>query len=514
MKPLVALYKCYRGGEWFDASLESVRRHVAGIVAVTTEQPWLGHRGTEGRQVARLPENCRAPLMTFRERHPWLPVTDVRLSGQVNSEDQYRIGLAMVKVLHGAAGVLIVDTDEVWDDASLLALKQAMAIDHKSAYFRTGVWSYLRSPLYRVTPQEASRVIVGLANPDVPIGDSRFSNVKGPFHDAAGSMHHMGYVRLDAEEIMSKLSNTTSQDQVACDLSWKQTVWDRLPSGTDLHPVRRVARLWQAAAQLQVADLPPEITGSEAFWACLSHHAGGPPRSALLDHNQTWRDASEADLIGVPTTVTNDHVVPLGPALRNKLSQDARIKLVPRLRMSFREVMQLAAHASDVPTGGRILEIGSGLGGSMAVMGACAAPNVGLIAVDPFEPYDEQNIDLVKDTTVGTVDEFYGTMKTVGVRSLLYQQSSKDMAETWPDGTHPFDLILVDGNHSCEHALFDLTTWWDRLKPGGTILLHDLSGRFPGVVRAAREFEAGVGLRFNLPLRSTLAWLTKPTQGG
>jgi predicted O-methyltransferase YrrM len=519
MKPLVALFKTFRGGEWFEASLESVRSQCAGVVAVTTDQPWRGLPGTENRQLGSYSfENCREPLARFTARHPGYPVAEVRLAGRRNSDEQYTAGLAAVRKAHGPdVGVLIVDTDEVWDDASLAALRQAMADHQHALYFRAGVWSYLRSPFYRVWPQERSRVVVGLAHPGAALGDSRFSGLariagRDRLADVACSYHHMGYVRTDPDEITSKLDNTASQDGVPNRPQWKQEVWDHLPSGVNIHPAIGYFHHWPGLAEVSLWDLPETLTHSEAFWFLAGHHKGGIPAAALMDDAPGWRERAEADEQGIATTVSEEHVIPLCAAMDGRMSHSDCQFLVPRLRMSFRETCQLARHAAAVPAGGRVLEIGSGLGGSMAVMAAHAAEGVRLAAVDPYTPYDEENVTTSHGVGVGTVEDFNETVGRWGASRdiTLFLFTSADAASSEYPGGKWYDLVLVDGNHSYSHALYDLRVWWGKLKPGGVMLLHDLSGRFPGVVRAAREFEAETGVRFTLPLMSSLAWTRKP----
>jgi hypothetical protein len=272
MKPLVACYKTFRGGEWFEASLESVRSQCAGVVAVTTDQPWRGLPGTENRQLGIYSsENCREPLARFAARHPGYPVTEVRLPGRRNSDEQYTAGLAAVRKAHGPdVGVLIVDTDEVWEDTDLQRLRAAMTENRSALYFRSGIWTYIRSPFCRVHPQERARVVVGLASPNVALGDSRFSGLarivgRNRIADVDCSYHHMGYVRLDPEEITAKLANTASQDGVPARPGWKEDVWDRLPAGRNIHPAVGYSHCWQGVVEVGLADLPEIVARSEVI---------------------------------------------------------------------------------------------------------------------------------------------------------------------------------------------------------------------------------------------------------
>jgi predicted O-methyltransferase YrrM len=514
MKPLVACFKTFRGGEWFEMSLESVRPHCAGIVVVSCLLPWKGLPGTERRDTAGQSENCREPLSRFRARHSGYPVTEVRIDHRCNSRDQYTAGLRAVRASHGSeCGVLIIDSDEVWEGKDLTRLKEAMTEDRKSLYFRSGIWTYLRSPFYRVHPQERARVVVGLASPEVPLGDSRFSGLakivgKHRIADVDCSYHHFGYVRLNPEEITVKLSNTSSQDAVPNRLNWKQEVWDNLPSGHNIHPAMGYFSCWQGVKEIGLDDLPPFISERPEFWALSAHHKEGIPVPSLLIDAPGWREKAEGSQEGIVTTVPLEYLVPLSVAMRGRISQDICRFLLPRLRMSFRETAQLAQHACQVPEGGTILEVGSGMGGSVAVMASAALSSTRLVAVDPFVPYDEENVTLCKDVEVGTVEDFYETVSVLKGKDIsLLRLSSKEAVGKFEDCS--LDLVLVDGNHSFSHALFDLKAWWEKLRPGGVILLHDLSGRFPGVVRAAKEFEAEKEVRFNLPTASSLAWARK-----
>lgn len=508
MKPLVALYKTYRGGEWFEASLESVHEHCVGIVVVASRAPW---KGVAGEQHA--PENCLAPLERFKRKHPGCEVLLVDLGIRLDTEQQYGIGLNVIKQVYGmGVGVLIVDTDEVWTDEALGLLRRTMTVDVISLVFRSGIRTYLRSPLYQVFPQERARPVVGLANCDVATGSSRFANLPSihagsKVRDVPCDMHHFGYVRLDPEEIVSKMENTASQDKARPRQNWKQKVWDELPLGHNLHPVTGFEGCWESIVIVSSQYLPTAVVESSTFWATLAYHPSDMMKNQeLMKHDEDWRAFTEKDEVGVETTVADEYALCLSAAL--DMSQDDAIFLTPRLRMSLRETMQLAEHAKQMPQGGTALEIGSGLGGSLSVIGCCSPDYCSVVAVDPFKPYDEDNTKTVKDTLVGTVEEFRETMKRMKVVPNLMQTTSAEAIRMWSGGG--IDLLLVDGNHTYDHALYDMSMWWQFLKPGGLLLVHDFSGRFPGVVRAAREFEDIIGLKFNLPRQSTLAWIRKP----
>lgn len=508
MKPLAALVKAYRGGEWLEASLESVRRQCAGAVVVLSDGPWREVAGT-----SHPPENCRAPLERFRRRHPEFPVVVQTLRRNASTtESQYAVGMDLIGTHFGRdCGVLLLDTDEVWDDAELAKLRAAMSEDTGALVFRSRIWTYLRSPLWRVAPQEDARVVVGLARPGLPTGKSRLADIHKHYkpaqiRDVGCVFHHFGYVRDDPDEITAKLERSTSQDRVPTRPDWKRVVWDVLPRGANLHPQTGFERCWGRVEPVTADMLPPAATDADAFWAGLAWH-GSDQVETLLDDDPRWRTRAESmPPDESPPTVVSESML---PAVR-RLGLPEFLR--PHLRMSLRETAQLMGLARGVPAGGTALEIGSGKGGSMAAMMAAVRPSAYLVAVDPYLPYDEHNVNLDRNVREGSADEFAGVVARMradgfgpGVRAMPV--ASADAVGSFPDDT--LDLILVDGNHSFEHCKQDLDLWWPKLRTGGVLLVHDYATRFPGVVRAVREFEAERGVRLALPLRSTLAWLRK-----
>jgi len=63
-------------------------------------------------------------------------------------------------------------------------------------------------------------------------------------------------------------------------------------------------------------------------------------------------------------------------------------------------------------------------------------------------------------------------------------------------------LIFIDSSHQYQHTLNELSLWWDALKPGGMLVLHDVSEfakQFDsteqgGVIRALAEWLPGMSL--------------------
>jgi predicted O-methyltransferase YrrM len=140
-----------------------------------------------------------------------------------------------------------------------------------------------------------------------------------------------------------------------------------------------------------------------------------------------------------------------------------------------------------------IVEIGRYNGGS-TLMFALANPRVPVYSVD-IAPQDDARLRRV------LADHEAGD----NVRLLVGDSQRGEFTEIRPGG---YDLLLIDGDHSYDGCLADLTNWWPGLAAGGSVLLHDC---YHGseVQEAAATFFARHQARFvrgaNIPAAH---WLT------
>ncbi|GEM_PF-1950902 len=479
---MIALYKAFSGGEWFEASLESVRAHTRGAVVVFSDRPW----------VAGLPlrEDCRAPLARFRARRPGYPVAVLR-GDYRDQADQYRDGLARIAREWGPdAPVLVVDTDEVWEPEALHVLRSTMAARPRVDYFTTRLRTYLKSPLYRVEPQEGARCVVGLQHPRVPCLGGRFvldgARTSARLHLDALAFHHLSYVRGDERAVRAKFLNTGGQERVPSDYTWFDRVWNALPAGRDLHMTVGFESAWRGVKVVCPHALPALVRAAPAY------------RRAVDREDARWRDR-------VRMQPTAEALVP-APTQRDAHRYAAELAahlpkgrdLLARLKTTVYEALRLIEAASHVPADGRILEIGSGAGGSMACLALGSDPSVRLVSVDPFAPYDEAtHAGTVRGVREGDEAAFWRTADAFGFRDRvdLVKRTSADAASQFEDGA--FDLVFVDGNHTEAVVAGDLRAYWPKVKPGGRLLGHDYTTRFPGAITAvdAWERESGVPVR-------------------
>ena len=182
-------------------------------------------------------------------------------------------------------------------------------------------------------------------------------------------------------------------------------------------------------------------------------------------------------------------------------------RFMARLKTTGYEALVLADLAAGAQT---IAEIGSGSGGSMLCF-ALGAPAARITCVDPFEPYDElAAFGLIRGVQEGDLRQFEKAVQTFHLsdRVRLVRKRSEDGQADVPDGS--LNLVFIDSNHSKGSAALDLRVWWKKLRPGGLLLGHDYTTRFPGVIEAVDEWEKTEGVPVKVWPTTSIFYAVKP----
>ncbi|MFL6206214.1 MAG: class I SAM-dependent methyltransferase [Acidimicrobiales bacterium] len=142
--------------------------------------------------------------------------------------------------------------------------------------------------------------------------------------------------------------------------------------------------------------------------------------------------------------------------------------------LSDDQLVRLHDAARAVPAGGRIVEIGSFRGRSTIVL-AASAPHAGeVVAIDPHAGNDRgpQEIDGFAEAANEDHAVFLANLEGAGVRDAVrHVRKRSDDALVDVDGD--VDLLYIDGAHRYAPARDDLQRWGARVRPGGTLLIHD-----------------------------------------
>lgn len=142
--------------------------------------------------------------------------------------------------------------------------------------------------------------------------------------------------------------------------------------------------------------------------------------------------------------------------------------------MSDDQALRLWAAAGIVQAPGRIVEIGSFRGRSTIVLRRAAEPQVEVVAIDPHGGGDRGPQEITPDAIRGDADHrtFHANLAAAGVADgVRHVRRTSDEALAEVEGT--IDLLYVDGAHRYRPARADIERWGERVRPGGTMLVHD-----------------------------------------
>jgi predicted O-methyltransferase YrrM len=142
--------------------------------------------------------------------------------------------------------------------------------------------------------------------------------------------------------------------------------------------------------------------------------------------------------------------------------------------MSPGQASTLFDAARRCPSDGTIVEIGSFRGRSTIVLAAAAGPGVRVVAIDPHAGNDRgpQEIDGFVDEAEDDHAVFLDNLRRAGVEDRVeHLRMYSDAALSAVDGS--VDVVYIDGAHRYGPALSDIVKWGARVRPGGTLLIHD-----------------------------------------
>jgi predicted O-methyltransferase YrrM len=141
--------------------------------------------------------------------------------------------------------------------------------------------------------------------------------------------------------------------------------------------------------------------------------------------------------------------------------------------LSEEQARVLHRHAAHLPAGSRIVEIGSHHGRSTIVL-ALGAEGAEIVAIDPFGRPERPVTAGLTDAEVGERDlrTFEANLERAGVRERV-QLVRADSSDALRLVHGAVDLLYVDGAHEFRPANSDLREWGARVRPGGTMLVHD-----------------------------------------
>ena len=147
--------------------------------------------------------------------------------------------------------------------------------------------------------------------------------------------------------------------------------------------------------------------------------------------------------------------------------------------------------------GDQIVEIGSFRGRSTIVLASAAAPGVDIVAIDPHAGNDRgpQEIDGFEAEAATDHEIFNANLDHAGVRHRVrHVRAMSDDAHDEVVGE--IAVLYIDGAHRYAPARQDIAEWGTRVRPGGTMLIHDSFSSVGVTAAIARELMFGRRFRY------------------
>jgi hypothetical protein len=108
--------------------------------------------------------------------------------------------------------------------------------------------------------------------------------------------------------------------------------------------------------------------------------------------------------------------------------------------------------------------------------------------IDPYN-YEDYLEDVFTNDRSADKQEAQSALAPHADKCVWVEDYSYNVVDNYQDNS--IDFLYVDGNHSYEAVLQDITLYYPKVKSGGLIIFDDYSE--PGVEKAALEFCSSIG---------------------
>jgi SAM-dependent methyltransferase len=165
--------------------------------------------------------------------------------------------------------------------------------------------------------------------------------------------------------------------------------------------------------------------------------------------------------------------------------------------LSDAQARRLWSRASELTPPASIVEIGSFQGRSTIVLARAAADGIDVVAIDPHAGNDRgpQEFEGFEAEAANDNNVFNENLRTAGVADRVrHVRAYSDAAHVDVEGE--IDLLYIDGAHRYRPALGDIRQWGARVRPGGTMLIHDSFSSIGVTLAIARQLFAGTEFRY------------------
>jgi hypothetical protein len=252
---IVALYKTWSGEEWLKASIESIYKYCYKIVLLTSNISWIGGR-----------DNPSLPIIKeIRECHdPENKISHVE-HDEPNQLNHCMFGYKYIQDNLECDYIQLIDSDELWDNENYEKAIDFIKKNSNQKAYRTKMYTYLKSPFYRVDPPEALSPVCFI-RPDLKdMGmEPRGCAIKPFVMMSNVYCHHFVFVRYHFNKVLEKLIQShVSEKQPYENMSkWIPEVWNKIPNynkkifPNGMHPAIGFGHQWKNILKINIHKLP------------------------------------------------------------------------------------------------------------------------------------------------------------------------------------------------------------------------------------------------------------------
>jgi hypothetical protein len=259
---IIAFYKCWSGEEFLIPSILSIYKHVYKIVLLTSNVSWIGGKDNPSiEQIEKFKQEFDHERKIFHLEYD-----------EPNQLKHCDYAYQWIKERWGNKidFVQLIDSDEIWDDNNYKKAIECLRNNPKYLAYRTDMYTYIKSPYYRIEPPEPLKPVCFIKPNLKDMGNEpRGCALKPFFHMNGVYIHHYVFVRNHFNKVLEKLIQShVSEKQPYEDMSkWIPQVWNNLPNIPEswtrhrggFHPAIGYGRNWKNLKKITDNEIPQII---------------------------------------------------------------------------------------------------------------------------------------------------------------------------------------------------------------------------------------------------------------
>lgn len=250
---IIGLMKVFSGEEWLRASVMSILPFVEKVMLLTSNVSWIGGKGNPSISIVK------QLVAEYPDKIEHLE------HDESNQLIHCMFGFEHIKRNYDCDFIQLIDSDELWDAENYQKALAYLAKYPDALAYRTQMFTYIKSPFYRIDPPEPLKPVCFINAKLKDMGNQpRGCSIK-PFVIMPDIWcHHFVFVRSHFNKVLEKLIQShvsESQSYERMD-RWIPECWNKLPDWNKelfpngIHPAIGYGHHWKSIKKVGIEDLP------------------------------------------------------------------------------------------------------------------------------------------------------------------------------------------------------------------------------------------------------------------